>query len=82
MYLTGQGAVISQRSIVSKKDTSKTYHFLKLIDDNDSELEVICESKVLGLDRFQRVEVIVDVVQGKYPQYKLIDINIIKDKVE
>lgn len=66
---------ISQRDFLSK-DGQKKYFFAKF-NDGDSDLELQTEGP-LALDRFAEVQLIVDVVQGKYPRFNLVELKVVK----
>lgn len=74
MYLSGKGNLISQRTIQSKKEPSRFFHFVKVIDISNNELEMITDTPI-SFEQFALVEFMVDIVQGKYPQYKLIQLD-------
>lgn len=74
MYLSGKGNLVSQRTVQSRKEPSRFFHFVKVIDRSNNELEMIVDQPV-NLEQFSSVEFVVDVIQGKYPQYKLLQID-------
>lgn len=66
---------ISQRSFPSK-DGQKTYYMAKF-NDGDNDMEIQVESP-LQIERFAAVQMVIDVIQGKYPRYNLVDLKVVK----
>lgn len=69
MKLSGRGNYLTERTV---KGTKQMYYFAKFIDDSGNELEVQV-SEPLNLVRFEPYDLVVDVIQGKYPRYNLIE---------
>ncbi len=78
MLLNGQGSLISKRSFIAK--SGKEYFFIKVIDEQGSELELSTKGDLLDFKQFSKCNFTVDVVQGKYPRYDLVSLSLVEDK--
>lgn len=74
MILNGKGSLISKRNFLAK--SGKEYFFVKLIDNNGSELEMSTKGDLLDFKQFAKCNFTVDVIQGKYPRYELISLTL------
>jgi hypothetical protein len=76
MLLNARVSYLGNSSYTSTK-TNKTYYKSTFVDSNGSQLELETSSALI-LPQFQKVDVIVDIAQGKFPRFILVTFDNVK----
>lgn len=74
MRLNGTGSFLGNQKYVGKE---KTYYSADFIDVDGSQINVSVDAP-LQIEQFSRVNITVDVLQGKYPRYNLVSVSPVK----
>ena len=83
MRMMCHGVYVGRKSFTSNK-TNNTYVDLKVLDETgDTLLFSLPEGiKIPELQQFDKISIVLDVVQGKYPKYNIYSINIMSKEIE